>query len=90
MVKHLGADYVFDYNDPNAASAIKTLTKDNLSLCIDCFSEQSSYDICSQILNRGATYACLRLMDSVRPDLDFKFCMGVMYFNALFALAGRT
>ncbi|KAF8855245.1 GroES-like protein [Acephala macrosclerotiorum] len=76
MVKHLGADYVFDYNDPNAASAIKTLTKDNLSLCIDCFSEQSSYDICSQILNRGATYACLRLMDSVRPDLDFKFCMG--------------
>lgn len=90
MVKQLGADHVFDYNDSNSASAIKTLTRDNLSLCVDCFSEQSSYEFCSQILGKGATYVCLRPMDSVRLDLDFKFCMGVMYFDAPFALAGQT
>ncbi|CZR62513.1 related to zinc-binding oxidoreductase ToxD [Phialocephala subalpina] len=90
MVKSLGADHVFDYNDPNAAAAIEALTKGNLSLCVDCFSEESGYEFCSQVLSTGATYVALRPMDSVRPDLDFKFCMGVMYFDAPFLLAGHT
>lgn len=80
---------MFNYNDTKSAFAIKPLTQNNLSLCVDCFSEQSSYEFCAQVLSKGATYAALRPIDSIRPDLDFRVCMGVLYFDAPFALAGQ-
>jgi NADPH:quinone reductase-like Zn-dependent oxidoreductase len=84
IVKSLGADHVFDYTDANAAAEIAALTKDALPLCIDCFSEQSSYDFCSKTLSEGATYLCIGPVQPDRLDIDFKMCMGVLYFNEPF------
>jgi NADPH:quinone reductase-like Zn-dependent oxidoreductase len=82
LVKSLGADHVFDYNEPASIVEIRALTKGSLSLCIDCFSEQPGYDFCSKTLTKGATYACIGMIQSDRPDIDVKFCMGVLCFNA--------
>jgi NADPH:quinone reductase-like Zn-dependent oxidoreductase len=71
LVKSLGADHVFDYTDANAAAEIAALTKDALPLCIDCFSEQSSYDFCSKTLSEGATYLCIGPVQPDRLDIDF-------------------
>ncbi|KAK2739934.1 hypothetical protein FQN55_009108 [Onygenales sp. PD_40] len=90
LVKTLGADHVFDYNDPTSPSAIRTLAGGSLSLCIDCFSQQTSYQFCSSVLKQGATHVTISPVQNDRADLDFKFCMGVLYFNAPFALQEQT
>ncbi|KFY17434.1 hypothetical protein V492_00683 [Pseudogymnoascus sp. VKM F-4246] len=90
LVESLGADHIFDYNDPAAPAAICTLTNDSLSLCVDCFSEQVSYGFCSQTLSKGATYVSLAPLQPNRADLDFRFCMGVLYFNAPFSFQGQV
>ena len=81
LVKSLGADHVLNYSDPAAPSAIRALTKDSLSLCVDCFSEQTSYEFCSQILGKGATYVCIGALQPDRTDIQFKMCVGVLYFK---------
>ncbi|KFX86689.1 hypothetical protein V490_08935 [Pseudogymnoascus sp. VKM F-3557] len=90
LVKELGADHIFDYNDPAAPEAIRTLTNDSLTLCVDCFSEQAGYDFCSQTLSKGATYVCLGPVQPDRADIDFRLCMGVLYFNAPFLFQGQV
>jgi NADPH:quinone reductase-like Zn-dependent oxidoreductase len=90
LVKSLGADHVFDYNDQDSPAAIGALTKGSLNLCIDCFSQQSGYEFCSKVLIKGATYVCIGPVQPDRPDLDFKLCMGVLYFNAPFLFLGQT
>jgi NADPH:quinone reductase-like Zn-dependent oxidoreductase len=89
-VKSLGAGHVLNYSDPVAPSAIRALTKDSLSLCIDYFSEQTSYEFCSQTLSKGATYVCIGPVQPDRSDIEFKLCMGVLYFNAPFKFQGQV
>ncbi|KAE9382259.1 oxidoreductase [Stipitochalara longipes BDJ] len=86
LVKFLGADHSFDYNDSSAPSKIQALTKDSLTLCVDCFSEQSSYDFCSKTLPTGASYRCIGPVQPDRSDIDFQLVMGVLYFNAPFKI----
>jgi NADPH:quinone reductase-like Zn-dependent oxidoreductase len=90
MVKSYGADHVFDYNDLATLAAIRTLTNDSLSICVDCYSQQTSYIFCSQTLSKGATYACIGPIQPDTSDLDFKFCMGVLYFNAPFKFGDQV
>jgi NADPH:quinone reductase-like Zn-dependent oxidoreductase len=89
-VRSLGADHVFDYSNPTSPAAIRAQAKDSLSLCVDCFSEQTSHEFCSQILSKGATYVCIGPLQPNSSDIKFKFCMGVLYFNAPFELQGRV
>lgn len=84
MARALGADHVFDYNDSSAPAKIQTLTKESLTLCVDCFSEQSSYEFCSKTLPTGARYRCIGPVQPDRSDIDFQVVMGVLYFNAPF------
>ncbi|KAH7364700.1 zinc-binding oxidoreductase ToxD, partial [Rhexocercosporidium sp. MPI-PUGE-AT-0058] len=90
LMKTLGADHVFDYTSPSSPASILALTNSTLSLCVDCFSQQSSYAFCSTILAKGATYVSIMPMTEVdREDLVFKFCMGVLYFDAPFLFQGQ-
>ncbi|KAK0108898.1 hypothetical protein ONS96_002734 [Cadophora gregata f. sp. sojae] len=76
LLKSLGADHVFDYNSSSSPSSILALTNSTLGLCIDCFSQQSSYEFCSAILAKCATYVSITPMIKVdRQDLVFKVCM---------------
>ncbi len=89
-MKSFGADHILDYNDPTAPVAIRNLTKGTLSLCIDCFSQQSSYAFCAQALGTGATYVCIGPINPDRQDLDFRECHGVLYFGAPFLYQGHV
>jgi NADPH:quinone reductase-like Zn-dependent oxidoreductase len=90
MVKTLGADHVFDYNDPSVSDKIKELTRESLAICVDCFSEQSSYDFCSKTLPTGASYHCIGPVKPDRSDINFQFVMGVLYFNAPFKIQDQV
>ncbi|RJE27154.1 oxidoreductase [Aspergillus sclerotialis] len=60
MVKKLGADHVFDYKAPNAASEIRTLTNNNLKLAFDTISVESSAQFCGDALSSdGGEYSNL-------------------------------
>lgn len=89
-LKSLGADHVFDYSSPSSPGAVTALTNSLLTLCIDCYSQQSSYEFCSSTLAEGASYVSITPMIKVdREDLVFNVCMGVLYFNAPFLIQGQ-
>ena len=35
-------------------------------------------------MSKGGTYVCIGPVQPDRPDVEFKMCMGVLYFNAPF------
>jgi NADPH:quinone reductase-like Zn-dependent oxidoreductase len=77
MVKTLGADHVFDYNDPSVLDKIKELTKESLA-------------ICSKTLPTGASYHYIGPVKPDRSDINFQFVMGVLYFNAPFKIQDQV
>ncbi|KAH0545503.1 hypothetical protein GP486_008441, partial [Trichoglossum hirsutum] len=68
LVRSLGADAVFDYNDPNCAAEIRKFTADKLFYVLDCISTQSAGTICANAIGpAGGKYSCLL---SPSPDLS--------------------
>lgn len=52
--KRLGAEEVFDYNDPDCASQIREYTQDKLHFVMDCFAGEPGTAICANaISSRG-------------------------------------
>ncbi|EUC27697.1 hypothetical protein COCCADRAFT_111014 [Bipolaris zeicola 26-R-13] len=45
LLRKLGADHVFDYNEPNVGAKIREVTSDKLKLVFDCIAEGNSFDI---------------------------------------------
>ena len=59
-VKQLGADDVFDYNNPTCSDQIKQHTKDELQLVFDCVSSGESTDISIKSMSsKGGVYSAL-------------------------------
>jgi NADPH:quinone reductase-like Zn-dependent oxidoreductase len=57
-VRELGADVVFDYNEPGFASAIRTQTNDGLTMAFDTVSVESSAKFCGLALSsKGGQYS---------------------------------
>jgi NADPH:quinone reductase-like Zn-dependent oxidoreductase len=75
LVKGLGADHVFDYNDPACGANIRIATNDKLKLIFDCISEGSSPSICAAAIGSGGGHVSLLLpvKDFPRSDVTSKF-----------------
>ncbi|KAI5807448.1 hypothetical protein DFH27DRAFT_608220 [Peziza echinospora] len=53
LVRSLGADEVFDYNDPDVVSKIKEASDNNLQHCFDCISDEKTLAICRDSMSPG-------------------------------------
>lgn len=73
LVKSLGADAAFDYNDPDVAKKIREYTKDSLVKVFDCIAEGPALKICEEaISSKGGMIACLRPAKHDRKDVITK------------------
>ncbi|KAH8697836.1 zinc-binding oxidoreductase [Talaromyces proteolyticus] len=61
LVKSLGADAVFDYNDPNAAAEIRKYTDDKLTLAFDTITTSDSAKFCGEALSSSLVGDCTLL-----------------------------
>ncbi|KAL1893478.1 hypothetical protein Cpir12675_004086 [Ceratocystis pirilliformis] len=60
LVKALGADHVFDYNDAGSAAAIRQLTNDKLAYAWDTISKPETGRFCAEALStEGGKYSSL-------------------------------
>lgn len=93
FVKSLGADAVFDYNDPQCGQKIKHLTEDNLRLCWDTISIDTSAEICAAALSSSSPphqrckYGVLRAIELPkipRDDLEVTHTLMYTIFNETF------
>lgn len=74
LVRALGADAVFDYRDPKAATEIKKSTNDNLKLCMDCIALEDSIKFCDEaISSSGGDYGALLTVKIERENVKSHF-----------------
>ncbi|KAB8227954.1 hypothetical protein ETB97_006742 [Aspergillus alliaceus] len=60
LLRKLGAEAVFDYNEPQAAADIRKYTDNNLKLALDCISLETSAQFCDNALSTdGGEYSAL-------------------------------
>ncbi|KAI9787530.1 MAG: hypothetical protein M1839_000060 [Geoglossum umbratile] len=73
LVKSLGADAVFHYNDPNCAAEIRKFTNDKLFHVFDTISSDATAAICAGAIGTaGGKYSCLvkPLPNMPRDDVE--------------------
>jgi NADPH:quinone reductase-like Zn-dependent oxidoreductase len=71
LAKSLGADAVFDYNDPKSAAEIRKYTNNNLKLVLDTISLESSAAFCDQAIStEGGDYSALLPIHIERPNVN--------------------
>ncbi|KAF2117007.1 chaperonin 10-like protein [Lophiotrema nucula] len=76
LVKSLGADYVFDYRDPDVGKKIREASNDSLTLAFDTISEESSAAISAAALSsKGGHYSALLNIKSPREDVKSSLTM---------------
>jgi NADPH:quinone reductase-like Zn-dependent oxidoreductase len=75
LVKSLGADAAFDYNDKDCSKKIREHTSDSLKLVLDCISEGESTGICTAaISSKGGKIASLLPLkegEESRSDVEY-------------------
>ena len=86
LLKSLGADAVFDYNDPSAPKAIRSYTQDGLHLVFDCIAEGNSLTFCAEALASDATpenhySGLLGFKEFPRQDVKARFTMAYSVFG---------
>ncbi len=72
-VKYLGADEVFDYNDPGVGKKIRDHTGDRLKYAWDTISLEASAQICADALSStesGLRYGTVIPVKSPRDDVE--------------------
>jgi len=71
LVKDLGADEAFDYNDPACGSKIRQHTADKLKHALDTISIPASAQTCADALSTtGGTYSALEPITCPRKDIE--------------------
>ncbi|KAJ5566136.1 hypothetical protein N7535_007774 [Penicillium sp. DV-2018c] len=74
LVRGLGADEVYDYNDAGAAAAIRKATGNKLKLVFDCISVESSAEFCDNAISTdGGEYSALLDVKIARPNVNDRF-----------------
>lgn len=95
LVKSRGADAVFDYNDPECATKMRSYTKDSLRYVLDCISTESSYKICADTLSSNASLElhCVTLLPAEtwpRKDVNPQPVLAYTSFGEEFSKFGAT
>ncbi|KAJ5770962.1 uncharacterized protein N7511_003013 [Penicillium nucicola] len=85
LVKRYGADTVFDYRSPTAASEISKAHPD-ITKALDCFSEGNSSHFCAEVLKNGRVITLLDQGKPKRADIEFKSLMVFTAFGKPFSL----
>ncbi|GAQ03138.1 protein TOXD [Aspergillus lentulus] len=77
LVKSLGADAVYDYNDPNAAAEIRKATDNKLKYVLDTISLESSAKFCDEALStEGGEYTALLIVPIKRENVNDRWTLG--------------
>ncbi|KNG79919.1 putative alcohol dehydrogenase, partial [Aspergillus nomiae NRRL 13137] len=86
----LGADAVFDYNDPTSARAIREQTNDSLTLAFDTVSVESSATFCDHALStKGGEYSSLLPIKTARDNIRDRSTMAYTAFGRSFKFGPR-
>jgi len=90
-VQSLGATEAFDYNDPDAASKIRSLTNNTLRLAWDTISEESSAKFCADALSsdKGGRYGSILPVKCPRDDVESVSTLMYTVFGEEFEFAGN-
>ncbi|KAK9234454.1 zinc-binding oxidoreductase protein [Lipomyces kononenkoae] len=91
LVKRLGADVVFDYNDPSSATAIREYTKNGLKLVFDTISLLSSASYCDRALStEGGDYSALLPVKIDRENVNDRATMAYTAIGEDFKFGDRA
>jgi NADPH:quinone reductase-like Zn-dependent oxidoreductase len=85
LVKRYGADSVYDYRSPKAASEISK-SHPHITKALDCFSEGSSSHFCAEALQKGRVITLLDQGKPKKADIEFKSLMILTAFGKSFSL----
>ena len=85
LVKKLGADAVYDYNDPSSAAKIRETTKNNLKLVFDTISLEDSSRFCDNALStEGGDYSSLLPVKLERENVKDRFTLAYTVIGEAF------
>ena len=96
MLKSLGADAVFDRNDPDCGAKIRKYTNNKLFYAWDCYSEGPSPKICYDALSDGPApdgkklyWGILLPAQPTRDDVNVGRTLGYTMIGEEFYLGGN-
>lgn len=69
LCRAYGANHVFDYRDSNTPDQIRALTKNTLTVAIDCISTEEAAAFCAQVLCSGGQYSGILRAKCPREDV---------------------
>ena len=85
LVKELGADHVFDYNDANSPAEIRKVTNNNLKLVFDTVATESSAKFCGDALSEdGGDYSSLLAVKVPRKDVKSRYTLAYTVIGEAF------
>lgn len=89
--KSVGADAVFDYNNPSAAGQIRGYTNDKLEYAFDTISVEQSAAICAAALSSGSgcAYSSLLPVKLPRQDIENKYTLVYTVANEYFRMGEK-
>ncbi|KAI5364264.1 putative GroES-like superfamily, alcohol dehydrogenase-like, NAD(P)-binding domain superfamily [Septoria linicola] len=93
LVKSVGAEEAFDYNDPDCAENVRAYTNNELELVLDCIAEGSSPSICESCISSSptpgkATISYLLKASHSRSDVANKKTLGYTIMGEAFEKFG--
>lgn len=91
LVKRLGADKAFDYNDPNSAAEIRAYTDNKLRLVLDNISLESSVKYCDAALSsEGGEYTSLLTSRIDRANVNSRSTLAYTAIGEEFKFGDKT
>ncbi len=76
LVKSLGAEAAFDYNDPEVATKIKEYTKGDLKYIWDTIALEATAKLSAEVLSNGGKYGAILFVKFPREDAKKTHSMG--------------
>lgn len=90
LLRSLGADYLFDYHNPNVGADIRATTGDRLRLVFDCISIKESAEISGQALSSaGGDYSALLNVTCPRSDVKSRMTLAYSATGEAFYFGGQ-